>query len=206
MHGAENMLIIRYDLHLTWDKCFFSLLPRQDTDAAWKWAVHINTFTPADLHTVHHSASPLRSSACRRTFFLRDLPGTSFHSYALFSTLPERKYGSKLVTRSATTRLTEYEQFVLARVRGISSGSAMDFTDCGIRTTYVRSPSPPRQGHAACIASSCSRWRKGRKITIEDQYGVVFVILHLRVRGPVLYRVRVQNTDPPSSRSQFEDN
>lgn len=47
--------MLRYDLHLTWDKYSFSLLPKQDVDATWKWAVHINTFSPADLHTVHHN-------------------------------------------------------------------------------------------------------------------------------------------------------
>lgn len=52
---AENLISLRQDLHFAWDRTDFSLLPKEDGDGTWKWAVHAHTFSVDELHTLYHN-------------------------------------------------------------------------------------------------------------------------------------------------------
>lgn len=52
---AENLILLRQDLHFAWDRADYSLLPKQDGDGIWKWALHAHTFSVDELHTLYHN-------------------------------------------------------------------------------------------------------------------------------------------------------
>ena len=65
---AENLILLRQDLHFAWDRTDFSLLPKQDSDGTWKWALHAHTFSVDELHTLHHNRALLSVKGVSRHF------------------------------------------------------------------------------------------------------------------------------------------